>query len=236
MELEGSIGAFSMRELIEMIVYSSVTGVLEIGAGDKVGQLYFRDGLPCDARYGDVTGFDAAAMLFELRDAPFAFVAGGTSRTDTLWMDPWELIERCEERSATWIELRPYVPAADWVPVLRTSTPTDQVHISEVTWPVLSAVDGRRSVTDIGAYLDMAVVDVATGLVRLLKQNLITMQPPQLVMPEPAQEPEAPPSRGAGGFFERLITKTLDEERRRTSDPSLDRISDPDLSTRVGSE
>jgi hypothetical protein len=32
-ELEGTIGTFSLRELIEMIVYSSVAGVLEVGEG-----------------------------------------------------------------------------------------------------------------------------------------------------------------------------------------------------------
>ncbi|MEN9938608.1 MAG: hypothetical protein RLZZ387_5187 [Chloroflexota bacterium] len=227
MELEGTIGTFSLRELIEMIVYSSVAGVLEVGEGTSAGQLYFRDGLPYDAQAGGVSGLDAAALLFECEGLPFRFVAGSTSAHETLWMDPWELMDRCEERARVWAGLRPYIPGLDWVPVLRSIPAGDQVHISEVAWPVLSAVDGQRSVLGIGEYLSLSNVEVCQALVGLLRQRLIILQPP----PEPPETPVSgagEAAQGEGGFFERLIAKTLEEERRRTSDPSLQRTSDPD--------
>jgi hypothetical protein len=235
-ELEGTIGEFSLRELIEMIVYSSVTGVLEVGDGDSAGHIFFRDGLPYDASAAGLTGFDAAALLFESQGVAFRFEADTVSQAETLWMDPLELIERCEERARVWAQLRPYIPGLEWIPALRANSVADQVHISEVTWPVLSSVDGQRSVADIALHLAMAPVDVCNGLVALLKQKLIVMLPPR-------PEPELPPEPGAaqetsaegGGFFERLIAKTLEEERRRTSDPSIERISDPN-GARIGQE
>lgn len=230
MELEGTIGTFSLRELVEMVVYSSVTGVLEVGDGAGAGRLYFRDGLPYHAACGGMDGFDGAALLFNADGLPFRFLAGETSARETLWMDPWELIERGEERGRRWARVLPHIPGFDWVPTLNTTAADDHVHISEAVWPVLSAVDGQRSVTEISEHLDVALVDVCQALAQLLAQQLIVLHPPQ---PAPLQEP-APPAeaelQGAGGFFERLIAKTLEEERRRTSQPGLDRISDPDVS------
>jgi hypothetical protein len=236
MELEGNIGAFSLRELIEMVVYSSVTGVIEVGDGERGGQLYFRDGLPYHAACGGLTGFDAAALLFNSQGLPFRFEAGTTSGGETLWMDPWELIERGEERAVQWAHVHPYIPGMDWVPALRTTTAADHIHISEETWPVLSAVDGQRSVTQIGEHLDLALVDVCQALAQLVEQKLIVLYAPQEVpRPPEAQAPFAlaVPS-DESGFFERLIAKTLEEERRRTSDPNVARISDGDIQARVG--
>ncbi|HWQ14000.1 MAG TPA: DUF4388 domain-containing protein [Roseiflexaceae bacterium] len=233
-ELEGTIGQFSLRELIEMVVYSSVTGVLTLGGGEEAGRIYFRDGLPYDARAAEATGFDAAALLFELRDVPFHFVAGSTSQEETLWMDPWELIERGEEHARIWSGLRPFIPGLDWVPAVLTSPVNDHVHISDVAWPVLAAVDGQRSVAEIGEHLELATVDVCTGLVELLRQHLIALHPPRPPHPPAPPAPEEP--QDEGGFFERLIARTLEEERRRTSDPSAGQISDPDVQARVGRE
>lgn len=234
MELEGRIGAFTMRELIEMIVYSSVTGVLEVGDGGDAGHLFFRDGLPYDARAGGQLGFEAVELLFEARDTAFRFVAGAVSPSETLWMDPWELIERGESQASVWVELRPHIPGMDWVPAVGTSAVTDHVHISEVAWPVLAAVDGQRSVAEIGDHLALSALDVCRGLVELLKQGLIVMHPPRPLVEPPPAEPPSDGAQGEGGFFERLIAKTLDEERRRTSDPSVERITDPDFRARVG--
>lgn len=230
MELEGIIGTFSLRELIEMTVYSSVTGVLEIGDGEAAGRLYFRDGLPYHAACNGMDGFDGAALLFNSDGLPFRFLAGETSARETLWMDPWELVERGEERGRAWASVQPYIPGLDWVPALSTTSGDDHVHISEATWPVLSAVDGQRSVTEISEHLDLALVDVCQGLAQLVAQRLIVMhQPRSAPHPEPAQQ-SAPALHDEGGFFERLIARTLEEERRRTSQPGLDRVSDPDIS------
>jgi len=118
MQLEGMLGQFSLRELIEMIVYSSVTGVLEMRVGDEVGQIFFRDGLPYHAAVNRQVGFDAACLMFEERETPFRFVAGGVASEETLWLDPWDLIERAEDQAKQWQRVRPRIPSLNWVPAL----------------------------------------------------------------------------------------------------------------------
>src|SRR3954464_8440958 len=127
-----------------MTVYSSVTGVLEIRIGDDVGQLFFHDGRPYHAIGGDCTGFDAVCRMFEEQDAPFRFVAGRTVADETLWLDPWEMIERAEYQARLWRQVRPHIPSLAWIPMLRSNTRAEHIHIGEGVWPVLSAVDGQR--------------------------------------------------------------------------------------------
>lgn len=234
-ELEGTIGTFSMRELVEMVVYSSVTGVLIVGDADAGGRLFFRDGLPYDAQCNGLTGFDAAALLFNSGGLPFSFHAGATSASETLWMDPWELIDRGEDRARQWAFAQPYIPGMDWVPALREAASSNHVHISEAAWPVLAAVDGVRSVSAIAEHLALSLGDVCYGLATLVDQRLIQMVPPPQIM-EPAPAALEDPAPDEGGFFERLIAKTLEEERRRTSEPNMTGISDPDLRPRVLSD
>src|SRR6185295_12276179 len=112
-----------------MIVYSSVTGVLEVRAGDDVAQLFFRDGRPYHAAAGEQTGLDAIIAMFGDRQAPFRFVADTESTAETIWHDPWELIEQGEEQARLWAIVRPRIPNLDAVPALRSTPETDHIHI-----------------------------------------------------------------------------------------------------------
>ena len=56
MQLEGNLNQLSLRELIEMITYASVKGMLEVRVPGLVAQLYFSDGQPCHAAAGDLRG------------------------------------------------------------------------------------------------------------------------------------------------------------------------------------
>jgi hypothetical protein len=206
-QLDGKLGQFSLHELIEMIVYSSVAGVLEIGTGDGRGRIFFRDGLPYHAAYGDCVGFEAVCLMFQRRTDPFRFVAGAVCSDETLALDPWDMIEHAEKQAQLWERVRPRIPSLSWVPTLCTST-ADHIQISEGVWPVLSAVDGQRSVAAIAGFLNLTVLDVCLALISLLDQGLIMIkQPlPALLTPRPSSH------TSANGFFERLIAGIPDLE------------------------
>lgn len=208
MQLDGTLDQFPLRELIEMVVYSSVTGVLEVRVGEAVGQLFFRDGRPYHAEAGELSAFDAVQVMFEQRDTPFRFVADTTSERETLWLDPWELIERGETQARQWAEVRPLIPSLAWIPSLCSTASSEHIHISESAWPVLSAVDGQRSVAQIAEKLNMVELDTCVALVSLLNQGLVTIRQPRPALFEP--RPAAPDQRRDGAlpandFFERLM-------------------------------
>ena len=228
--VDGTLDQFSLHELIEMIVYSSVAGVLEVGAGDKQAQIFFRDGLPYHATDGDYVGFEAVCLMFQRRADPFRFVVGEVCSDETLALDPWDLIERAEQNAQLWERVRPRIPSLNWVPMLCSNTSAEHIHISEGVWPVLSAVDGQRSVAVIAEFLTLSVLDVCLALISLLDQGLIMIK-----QPLPALLAPRPSSRlAADGFFERLIAgiPDLGDSARK---PSLaDRTNETELHLRAG--
>ncbi len=225
MQLEGSFLQFPLRELIEMAVYSSVSGMLEVQVGDTVGHIYFHDGLPQHADMGDLVGIDAIGRIFAERDATFRFIAGNEPVPATLWMDPWEIIDLAEHQALTWAVLREYVPNLSVIPVLRGPIDARQVAISEDIWPILAAVDGQRSVIEIAHSLTMPPIDVCGGIAALLRDQLVALKAPRPPDngPSPATDPGAGVTRD--GFFERLIARAIEQERR-ASDPDV-RRSEP---------
>lgn len=208
MQLDGTLDQFPLRELIEMVVYSSVTGVLEVRVSDEVGQIFFRDGHPYHARAGVRGGFDAVLAMFEQHHAPFRFVADSTSDGETLWMDPWELIERGELQARLWAQVRPHIPNLTWVPSLCSTASAEHIHISEGAWPVLSSVDGQRSVAQIAEALNMMPLDTCVALVSLLEQGLVAIRQPRPGLLEPrrlAPDLQRDSAAPTGDFFERLM-------------------------------
>jgi uncharacterized protein DUF4388 len=238
-QLDGNLNKFPLRELIEMVVYSSVTGVLELRAGTDIGQIYFRDGQPYHAAAGERAGMDAIAAMFEEHDSPFRFVADRETEASTLWIDPWELIERGEAQARQWSRVRTFIPYLECVPTLRGTPATNQIHISETVWPVLAAVDGRRSVVEIATFLNLVLLDACVALADLVEQGLIDIRrslaaPPGTLFAPPTaagspktsgQFTEADP-RSTPGYLERLLADAQAEEQRRpdlTDDDTQDR-------------
>jgi Domain of unknown function (DUF4388) len=238
-QLDGNLNKFPLRELIEMVVYSSVTGVLELRTGADIGQIFFRDGQPYHAAAGQRVGMDAIAAMFEERDSPFRFVADSEAQASTLWLDPWELIERGEAQARQWARIRVFIPNLECVPALRDTPAANQIHIRETAWPLLSAVDGQRNVIEIAAYLNLVQLDACVALADLVEQGLIEIRrslavpagtlfaPPTETGRQTAspQRAEADP-RSTSGFLERLLADAQAEEQRRpdlTDDDTQDR-------------
>jgi hypothetical protein len=214
-QLEGSLEQFPLRELIEMAVYSSVSGVLEVQVGPDAGRIFFRDGLPQHAELSGLHGVDAIGRMFAERNAPFRFVADSTPVTPTLWMDPWEIIELAEHQARTWIMVRDYVPVPQMIPILRVPGPTAASLAGEETRPLLAAIDGRRTILDIAHDLSIAPIDVCIGIASLVQQHIITLAAPQQSSTEAAEAPIREVEK-RDGFFERLIARAIEEERRKS--------------------
>lgn len=210
MQLEGRLALFPLRELIEMVVYSSVRGMLEVRSDDLTAQIYFRDGQPTHAHAAELRGIAAVARVFELSDGDFRFYAGSEPSDQTIWLDPHEMINRSEQMARQWAALRPHIPALTWVPVLVSGTNTANIQIGEGTWPVLAAVDGQRSITMIADELRLDHYDVCSALVALKHKGLITITLP--ADSKSAAGESASPAATKRGFFERLIERTLEEE------------------------
>jgi hypothetical protein len=211
-QLEGRLASFPLRELIEMVAYSSVKGMLEVRTPALAAQLYFRDGVPSHAVAGELRGIDAVGLMFEQQDGDFRFYAGSEPDDDTLWMEAPDLIARGEQLARRWAPLRPLFPSMTCVPALDARADRTKVQISEDIWPVLSVVDGKRNILAIAEMFGVECHQVCTALATLHQSGLI-----RITMPDDPASPQAAGAesqQGKRGFFERLIERTLEEEAR----------------------
>lgn len=209
MQLEGSLSQYPLRELIEMIIYSSVKGMLEVRHEQFSAQLYFRDGQPCHAIAGEIEGIPAVGRMFELPDGTFRFFAGSTPAQETIWHDPVDLMQQAEDLARRWRPIRAHIPALTWVPAL-TNNATARVQLDASVWPILAAVDGQRDIQSICEQLRNEPYDVCSTLVLLKEQQLVTIVPPEALTRRLTDSPAGATQKR--GFFERLIHETLEED------------------------
>jgi hypothetical protein len=184
MQLEGFLSRFALRELLELSIISLVTGAVEVEAPAGTCRIFFVEGRCVHASAPDAQGFDALWPLFELKDAPFRFVAGCTTTERTIHESTATVIDQAEALARQWSKIRPHIPHLDIVPELVTPANGEQVRIYEEDWPILSGVDGTRTIAEVAKHAVLDPLEVCTGLMRLKERGLL-----KLSRRRPAAEP-----------------------------------------------
>lgn len=201
MKLEGTLDTFPLRELVEMVVYSSVTGALNIYGPGESGRLYFRDGVLYHVERGAAKGVDALAELLELSTATFTFVSNITVEAESLWGSLAHHLQGADRLAARWRMIRPYVPHLNLIPTLLTPRETALRRVGPAHHPVLGAIDGQGSLRQIAAQLGWAEIDVAEAIVQMTVDGLVDLHSQR---PSGDAGPQPEPSHPGGGIFDRL--------------------------------
>lgn len=226
MRIEGTLATFPLRELVEMVMYSSVTGVLEIHGNAGPGRLFFRDGRPYHAVCGQASGLEAMRELFLDCEAHFLFIADIIADTETLWMDPLEALDYCESRAKRLLQTRAVIPDLSLIPSIIPSA-TSQVSIDSDDWPLLSVIDGQRSVATIATDLSCDIVEVCESIQRMVERRQVRLS----VHAAPASQAhlgsnnthdEESSAQGRG-----LLERLLDTLPNLTTDPGPQPVSLP---------
>jgi hypothetical protein len=210
MQLEGFLSRFSLRELLELCVASLVNGAIEVQAPSGMYRLYFVAGECVHAASPDAAGQEAIWPLFELSDAPFRFVAGLTTSERTITASTREVIDTAEAVARRWSTIRPHISRLDIVPVFAMPSDGEQVRIFEEDWPVLSCVDGTRTIKEVAERAVLDPSEVCAALLRLKERGLVHLQeqsdsvPRQPAVPAPklVESIREAPAKGAGPTVE----------------------------------
>jgi len=212
-KLEGSLDTFPLRELIDMVMFSSVTGVLNIYGSGRAGQLFFRDGTLYHAERGPACGMDALAELLAIDGALFSFVTDATSEAESLWGAPHYYLQSAERAAARWRQIRAYVPDLERVPRLLVTPAWIERHVNPAHHPLLAAVDGRATLRDIAARLGWAGIDVAEMAAQLSLDGVIEL------VAAPAEPPAPAPPDRKPGLFDRLLASSSSAQASPQADP-----------------
>lgn len=216
-KLEGSLVTFPLRELIDMVLFSSVTGVLNIYGSGRTGHLFFREGRLYHAERGLARGMDALAELLAIDEALFSFVTDAVSEEESLWGAPDYHLQNAERAAARWRRIRAYVPDLERVPRLLVAPAWIERHVNLAHHPLLAVVDGRVSLRDIAARLGWAAIDVAEIAAQLILDGVIEL------ITAPAEPPApAPPAPGTGLFDQLLASSSSAQTPSRADPPPAD--------------
>lgn len=204
MKLEGTLDTFPLRELVEMIAYSSVTGVLNVYGPDSSGHLYFRDGNLYHADRNNQRGLEALASMLEHERGQFAFVSDLTSPEETLWGDIDSHLQAAERLAQRWRQVRAYVPTLELIPELTVGLEDARRRAGPALYALLDLVDGKTSLRAMAEQLGWGEVDVAEAAAQIVLDGVIDLRR----APAPRNNAAAASSQGQrseGGIFDRIL-------------------------------
>jgi hypothetical protein len=225
-KLEGTIPLFPLDELIEMVVYSSVTGVLNIYGPGAPGALYFRDGGLYHVERTPAVGIVALAELLELAQASFAFVSDVTSEVETLWGGLSQHLQSAERLASRWRPLRAYVPNLELVPQLIVTHDAAARRSGPAHHAVLQAINGQASLRQMAEGLGWAEIDVVEAIVQMSVDGLIELR--SVRQQATASVALDLPVRAEGGIFDRMLARGASGLRSADSEPDQPRLAPAD--------
>jgi hypothetical protein len=200
-KLEGSLDIFPLRELIDMAVYSSVTGVINVYSHGVQGHLYFRDGTLYHAVRGRTQGIDALAELLEFSSGTFTVVNDVISDEESIWGALTHHLQTAERLASRWRMVRPYVPTLDVTPILLVPREAALRRIGPAHQHILAAIDGQATLREIAAAIGWAEIDAAEAIVQMSVDGLVDLRTRR----EGGADAPAPEAQaGHGGVFDRL--------------------------------
>jgi hypothetical protein len=206
LQLEGTLDRFALSELLAMMIASSVTGVLEV-EGVPAGRIFCRDGELYHAEAGELVGIAALHALSAHTEALFRFSSGVEPSAQTLHQDSWRLVGLAERDQQLWARTRQHIPSMAWVVELCPDTGVS-VQLDLVSWPLITAIDGRRSVVEIAALIGQEPQEVGAELCELIERRLVELKPPCLEESTPISGASQVPT-----FFDRLLSGQLTARR-----------------------
>jgi Domain of unknown function (DUF4388) len=206
-KLEGTLQTFPLRELIDMIIYSSVTGVLNLYDTESTGHIYVRDGHLYHADQYGLRGVDALAAMLELPSTTrFAFVSELTIDEESIWGDAEFHLQSAERTAVRWRHVRPIVRNMALVPRALLSPEVALNRAGPSLQPLLTIVDGRLSLHQIAAQLGWSDLDTAEAVARLRQAGVLELGEADHAG-EPVLVADEPMRHSDGGLFSRLRAK-----------------------------
>lgn len=208
MNLEGPLQQFPLTELIEMIAYSSVTGVLSIFSAADCGQIYCRDGRPYHATHNDLTGLDAVSSTFESAATTFSFVDNVTCEEESLWGDPFELADQARRLAIRWREVRSLISSLNLIPRKLVSLEQAHSHISPTQREYFAAIDGQHTIAELTKILACEAIDLCEAVAQMHEDGLLELRTPNPIVAKNDPPPIAISSShndNRGGLFDKLL-------------------------------
>jgi hypothetical protein len=191
MPLAGSFDVLDFAEVLMLLSRRSATGRLQVRASSMHATIWLSEGRASAAEVaGSVTGeargkwrnqiedicFDALRSprgSFEFHPEDKALVpAGPRVRLETV-------LASGRKRLDMWHEVESVIHSFDAVPRLAEALGDEGLTLSQDTWRILIAIDGRRSVAALAKRLDVELLEFCVSLKPLIESGAVLLDQPE---------------------------------------------------------
>ncbi len=201
MAFQGSLKELPLPDIIQLVSVSGKTGKFTLTQETGQGFIYLKNGQMIHATVADLIGEEAIYALAIWNQGEFQFSPGEESPQQTISKSNTNLLMEAARRLDEWRVLSRKISSVDLVPSLvPRQNRHEQITLNPQEWLVITQVDTRRSIVEIGKVLRMSSFDVAKLLYGLITSELVDLKK----KPEPAAESGAA-AAGDDGSGDHLI-------------------------------
>ncbi len=198
MAFQGSLKELPLPDIIQLVSVGGKTGRFTLTREGEEGVIFLRNGNIVHAHVGDLAGEEAVYALAIWNDGEFVFAPSEETGEQTIKRSNTNLLMEAARRSDEWKVLSRKIASVDMIPELDARPSRhEQVALTPQEWQLVTKIDGRRSIAEIGALLDVSAFDVAKTLYGLLTAELAILRkeaPRSEAAPAPAPAAPAPPA------------------------------------------
>jgi hypothetical protein len=177
MSFQGSLKELPLPDIIQLVSVSGKTGRFTLTRDAERGYIFLKNGQMVHALVGELIGEEAIYALAIWNHGEFQFEPGAEADRQTITKSNTNLLMEAARRLDEWRVLSKKVPSVEYVPELLTrENRHEQITLNPQEWMIVTRIDGRRSIVDIGKTLNMSSFDVAKILYGMVTSELVALK------------------------------------------------------------
>ncbi|HEX9162953.1 MAG TPA: DUF4388 domain-containing protein [Thermoanaerobaculia bacterium] len=189
MAFQGSLKELALPDIIQLVSVSGKTGKFTLTRDAERGLIYLKNGQMVHAALGELIGEEAIYSLAIWNSGEFQFTPAEEPERQTISKSNTNLLMEAARRLDEWRVLSKKIPSVDHVPeLLARENRHEQVTLNPHEWMLVTRIDGRRSIADIGRVLNMSSFDVAKILYGMVTGELVQLKKKAKVDDEASSE------------------------------------------------
>lgn len=177
MAFQGSLKELPLPDIIQLVSVSGKTGKFTLSREADRGYIYLKAGQMVHATVADLVGEEAIYALAIWSHGDFQFNPGEETDRQTISKSNTNLLMEAARRLDEWRVLSKKIASIDQVPELQTREGRhEQITLNPQEWMVITKIDGKRSIADVGKALNIASFDVAKILYGMITSELVVLK------------------------------------------------------------
>ncbi|SRR5436190_12569828 len=177
MSFQGSLKELPLPDIIQLVSVSGKTGKFSLTRDNERGSIFLKAGQMVHAAVGDLIGEEAIYALAIWNHGDFQFEPGIEADRQTISKSNTNLLMEAARRLDEWRVLSKKVPSVEYVPELLTrENRHEQITLNPQEWMIVTRIDGKRSIVDIGKALNISSFDVAKILYGMITSELVALK------------------------------------------------------------